>query len=78
MKDGNDQNHLYFDQCSHLLLLTCPTLTEMGKFPVKVWCVKRSAGMLCLLSIIYYTTILQQCQENFFKVLGNSETPWQP
>ena len=24
------------------------------------------------------TTILQQCQENFFKVLGNSETPWQP
>ena len=24
------------------------------------------------------TTILQQCQENFFKVLGNSEAPWQP
>ena len=25
-----------------------------------------------------FTTILQQCQEKFFKVLGNSEAPWQP
>ena len=24
------------------------------------------------------TTILQQCEENFFKVLGNSEALWQP
>ena len=24
------------------------------------------------------TTIPQQCQENVFKLLGNSEAPWQP
>ena len=46
MKDGNGQNHQYFDQCSHLLLPACQTLPETGKFLViLVLSLKHLVGM---------------------------------